>query len=69
MNNKPTIRQLRIRKGWKVPQLAEKSGVSVPTIYRIERGEPISDLHVSLLAIALGTTIDHVSYPQKESKG
>lgn len=66
---KPTIKQLRIRKGWKVPQLAEKSKVSVPTIYRLERGEPISELHVSLLAIALGTTIDEISYPTKESKG
>ncbi len=63
---KPTIRQLRIRKGWKVSDLARASNVSQPTIYRLEKGKPISEVHVSWLAIALGTTIDEIDYPKKE---
>lgn len=63
---KPTIKQLRIRKGWSVVQLAFSAKVSVPTIYRIERGLPVSELMISRVCIALGTSIDDVDVNIKE---
>jgi transcriptional regulator with XRE-family HTH domain len=47
------IRQLRIARGWSRPELARKSGLTVPTIWRLETY--IGCLHVrisSLCAIA-----------------
>lgn len=34
-----TLRDARARKGWKVEDVAERSGVSRATVYRIEAGE------------------------------
>lgn len=35
-----SIRASRLRRGWSVASLAERVGVSVPTITKIERGSP-----------------------------
>lgn len=66
MEPKPTIKMLRIRKGWSVRELSVMSGVSEPAIYRVERNQYIRELLVSKLAIALGTTIDEISYTKKK---
>lgn len=34
------IRVARLRRGWTVRQLAERVGVSQPTIIKVERGDP-----------------------------
>lgn len=44
-----TIRASRLRRGWSVAALAERVGVSVPTITKIERGHP---------SVAIGTVFE-----------
>lgn len=63
---KPTIKQLRIRKGWSVQELAFMSKISVSTAFRLDRGEYVSEVKVSKACIALGVELDDVSYPKKE---
>jgi transcriptional regulator with XRE-family HTH domain len=44
-----TIRAARLRRGWTVQELAERVGVSHPTITRMERGHP---------GVAIGSVIE-----------
>lgn len=44
-----SVRAGRIRRGWTVAELAERVGVSVPTLRKVERGDP---------NVALGTALE-----------
>ena len=44
-----SIRAARLRRGWSVAALAERVGVSAPTITKIERGNP---------SVAIGTVFE-----------
>jgi len=44
-----SIRAGRLRRGWSVAALAERVGVSAPTITKIERGDP---------SVAIGTAFE-----------
>lgn len=44
-----SVRAARLRRGWSVQQLAERVGVSHPTIVKVERGDP---------GVALGTAFE-----------
>jgi transcriptional regulator with XRE-family HTH domain len=49
------VRQLRKRRGWSQEYLAAASGVSRPTIQRIERGQVIPSPEIAMsLAAVLG---------------
>ncbi len=43
------VRQGRIARGWTVRQLAERAGISPPTLLKVEHGDP---------SVALGTAFD-----------
>ena len=69
----PTIRQLREQKGWSRQYLAEKSRVSIPTIYRLETDEHPATTFNNLLRIceALGVKLEDVegvSYGQSQNE-
>ena len=54
------IRLLREQKGWSQNRLAKETGISQPTIWRLERGEierPNVE-YLRLVADAFGVTID-----------
>lgn len=48
------LRALRLRLGWKQVTLADRSGVSLPTIRRFESGGPITLANFLRLVHALG---------------
>jgi transcriptional regulator with XRE-family HTH domain len=50
----PTIRQLRESRGWTLLALAERSGVAMKTVFRIEHGEMKRTSLETLCAIASG---------------
>ena len=52
-----TIRELREETGLSVLELAYEAKVSVPTIYRIEKGVPVSRLHVHRVVNILGNKL------------
>jgi DNA-binding XRE family transcriptional regulator len=55
-----SIRVGRIRRGWTVDELAERVGVSKPTMIRIERGEPGVAIGAAFEAAVLsGVTLFH----------
>lgn len=51
------IRQDRIARGWSQVELAERSGVSRPTIARVERGDDVSTATVGKITAALGLDV------------
>ena len=53
------LRQLRIRRGWTQTELADRAGVALNTIVRLEKGRAFPSL-VTLRAVAeaLGARID-----------
>jgi len=56
------VQQLRERKGFSQTELAEKVGLSQPTLSRLERGQGRADaLTLRKLAEALGVTVDHLN--------
>lgn len=61
------LKYYRDKKGWSVAELAEKSGVSKVTIYKLERGDSGCTRLTTLRALsnALGRTVDTVFLPQK----
>lgn len=56
----PTIREIRESKGLSQTDLAVKSGVSIGTIGRIERQEPVQKSTVILVCQALNISPDNV---------
>lgn len=51
------IREARRQRGWSQDTLAEQSGVSRPTIARVEAGNDISTATLAKVAEALGLTL------------
>jgi transcriptional regulator with XRE-family HTH domain len=43
------IRSARLRRGWTLEELADRVGVSKPTMLKVERGDP---------SVAVGTTLE-----------
>jgi phage repressor protein C with HTH and peptisase S24 domain len=58
------IRELRLRRGWKLQQLEEASGVDMGTISAIERRDSSRSDHFPALARALGVTLEQLSEPE-----
>lgn len=52
------IRDERVKRGWSQATLAEKSGVSRPTIARVELGHDVSTATLSKIAAALDLSIE-----------
>ena len=48
------VRDARLRRGWSVPELARRAGLSPEMVYRIEAGQPGSSESQTRLAVALG---------------
>ena len=61
------LKYYRDKKGWSVADLAEKSGVSKVTIYKLERGDSGCTRLTTLRALshALGRTVDTVFLSRK----
>jgi transcriptional regulator with XRE-family HTH domain len=49
---------------WKQPTLASVAGVSLSTVERVERGEPVSPDSLSKIAVALGFSADYLTAPR-----
>lgn len=49
-----SVRQARERRGWTQTQLAERAGVSRPTVARIEAGQDVSMATLTQVARSLG---------------
>ncbi len=58
--NKSYIRKKRITKKWTQIELAQKAGVSLPTISKAEKGRLISDLSKQKIADALEQPIENL---------
>lgn len=51
------VRDARDTRGWSQEELAERAGVSRPTIARIERGDDVSTATLVKVAVALGLSV------------
>lgn len=51
------LREARLEHGWSQNVLAEKAGVSRPTVARVELGNDVSTATLAKVAAALGLTI------------
>jgi transcriptional regulator with XRE-family HTH domain len=54
------LKLLREKNGLSQPQLAQKAGTSVSTIWRAERGQPINRLNANRIAKALGVDLTEI---------
>lgn len=52
------VREARDARAWSQEELAERGGVSRPTIARIERGDDVSTATLVKVATALGLSVD-----------
>ncbi|MHB8141063.1 MAG: helix-turn-helix domain-containing protein [Vulcanimicrobiaceae bacterium] len=57
------IRKARLKKGWTLQQLAEKTGLSHPFLSRIETGErrELTLSNAAALCVALGLTLEELA--------
>jgi DNA-binding XRE family transcriptional regulator len=53
--NVMSVRQARDQRGWSQQALATRAGVSMHTIYNVERGKPVLPMVRSAICRALGT--------------
>ncbi|MFD3934478.1 helix-turn-helix domain-containing protein [Streptomyces sp. NPDC058611] len=53
-----TIRGARKKHGWSQAELGEKSGVSRPTIARVEANNDVTTATIAKIARALGLTLE-----------
>jgi transcriptional regulator with XRE-family HTH domain len=51
---------------WKQPTLAAMAGVSLSTIERVERAEPVSTESLAKIAVALGFSADYLTAPRQK---
>ena len=58
MNFGDTIREARKKRGWSQAELGEKSGVSRPTIARVEANHDVTTATIAKIAQALGLTLE-----------
>ena len=54
------LRERRLGRGWSQEQLAERAGVSVRTIQRIENGQPPGLASATALATAFGVDVEEI---------
>lgn len=54
------LKLIREKNGLSQPQLAQKAGTSVSTIWRAERGQPISRLNANRIAKALEIELSEI---------
>lgn len=59
-----TIRQLRLNKGWSQQVLAHKARLSMGTVAKADKGEPISRNNLAHLCDALGINVEDVTEVQ-----
>ncbi|MFJ6378299.1 helix-turn-helix domain-containing protein [Pseudarthrobacter oxydans] len=52
------IREARKKQGWSQSELGEKSGLSRPTIARVETNHDVSTATIAKVAQALGLTLE-----------
>lgn len=50
-----TVKALRVEKGWSQSELANRAGVGIQTIYRIEAGHAVTKSIKAAVCLALGT--------------
>ena len=65
----PYLREWRLWVLLKQEELAEKAGVSRPTIQRGERGETLSIDNIRKLAAALNITVEQMRFERPEGAG
>lgn len=53
-----TIREARKRRGWSQMELGERSGLSRPTIARVEADGEVTTATLAKIAVALGLTLE-----------
>lgn len=53
-----TIREARKKHGWSQTELGQKSGVSRPTIARVESNNDVTTATIAKIAQALGLTLE-----------
>ncbi|CAM3238949.1 helix-turn-helix domain-containing protein [Asticcacaulis taihuensis] len=58
------VQMERRLQNWKVSTLADFAGVSVSTVERVERGEPVSRESLDQIAVALGHEVGHYTEPR-----
>ncbi|MGD9704737.1 MAG: helix-turn-helix transcriptional regulator [Acidimicrobiia bacterium] len=64
------IRAARLRRGWTVRELAERVGVSQPTIIKVERGDPTVAIGTMLeAAVLVGVPLFAVDAEARERYG
>lgn len=63
------IRAARDQRGWTQEELAQKAGVSRPTIARVERGDDVSTANLAKVADALGLQIRLADRDDPSSRG
>ena len=64
--NKSKLKTARIARGWTQLELAERSGVSRPTISLLERGVTSGNIRtLTCLADALGMSVEYLFLRQK----
>lgn len=59
------IREARKKREWSQEMLAEKAGVSRPTIARVERGDDVSTANLTKIADVLGL---HILLAERETE-
>jgi transcriptional regulator with XRE-family HTH domain len=52
------VRDARLGRGWRVPELAARAGISADMVYRVEAGAAASSLTAARLAFALGRRLE-----------
>ena len=63
----PGLARARVRAYLTQRELAEKAGVSVGTVARVEQGYPASLITAQRLADALGTTVEQLQEKEPQS--
>ncbi len=53
-----TIREARKERGWSQTELGQKSGISRPTIARVEANNDVTTATIAKIAHALGLTLE-----------
>ena len=64
----PDLRRLRQKRSWSQNDLAQRSGVGVSTIIRLERGEGSRYVTARKLAEVLGVPVEELARPIDKAK-
>lgn len=63
VEEKPTVRELRFRRGWSCPELARRAGLTYDIVYKRERKQYIwREEQKKAVAKALGVAVDSVDW-------